>query len=229
MAEPALEIPPLENGDCLSGEAFHWRYQAYPPSVKAELIDGVVYMPPPVRIHHHARPHALVMTWLGNYFAATPGVMLSDNGSLMLDAATEVQPDAALWLPKACGGGAEINAEDYLQGAPELVVEVAASSASYDLHQKRRAYCRNGVPEYLVWQVHGRRLDWFFLDDRGEYRNLAADAQGLLRSRIFPGLVLEPEALLAYDLAAVLRIQQRELDCPAHLAFCRTLTEADFV
>ena len=96
-----------------------------------------------------------------------------------------------------------VNDDGYLAGPPELVVEVAASSASIDLRDKRRAYCRNGVREYLVWLVAEARLEWFCLED-DDYRPQLPDAQGVLHSRGFPGLRLPVAPLLAGDTAKVL-------------------------
>ena len=83
------------------------------------------------------------------------------------------------------------------------MVEVAASSASIDLRDKRRAYCRNGVREYLVWLVAEARLEWFCIED-DEYRLQLPDEDGMLQSRVFPGLRLPVASLLACDTAKVL-------------------------
>src|SRR5215218_249981 len=93
----------LEPGDNLTREEFHRRYSARPDIKKAELIDGVVYLPSPVRAPHHSRPHALVVTWLGVYVSQWPDIMLEDNATVYLDGRAEVQPDAFLWRP-APGG-----------------------------------------------------------------------------------------------------------------------------
>src|SRR3990172_4369518 len=90
--------PPLENGDRLTWREFERRYEANPRLKKAELIEGVVHMPSPVRTDVHAEPHAHVIGWLVVYRAATPGVRLSDNGTLRLDDDNEVQPDGLLWI-----------------------------------------------------------------------------------------------------------------------------------
>ncbi len=207
MGEPALKMPVLENGDCLNQKEFHQRYETYPKQLKAELVEGIVYMPSPVK-PHHAQPHALIMGWLFSYYAVTPDILLYDNATLILDADNEVQPDAMLCRSPAYGGGVQINAEGYLQGAPELAVEISASSVSYDMHQKRRIYQRNGVLEYLVWQIREQHLAWFYLE-QGEYRELQADAEGLLHSRVFPGLVLEESAFLNNNPARILQVLQQ--------------------
>src|SRR5437763_6954003 len=77
--------PPLENGDRLTREEFERRYDAMPDLKKAELIEGVVFMPSPVRIRRHSGPHADIGTWAGIYRAHTPGVGIGDNGSVRLD------------------------------------------------------------------------------------------------------------------------------------------------
>jgi len=191
----------LEPGDFMTREEFHRRYSARPDIKKAELIDGVVYVPSPVRIRHHGRPHGFVMGWLSHYIALVPDVILADNATIYLDDRVEVQPDAFLWRPDA-GAGHETE-DDYFEGAPQLIVEVAASSVSYDLHQKKEAYRRNGVPEYIVWRVVDKAIDWFRLQD-GQYVLVDSGADGLIESAQFPGLLLHVDSLLAGDLSAVL-------------------------
>jgi Uma2 family endonuclease len=207
---PPPAVPPLQNGDRLSRAEFERRYDAMRDVKKAELIEGVVYMPSPVRYHHHGQPHFDIITWLGVYAAATPGVGRGDNTSLRLDLDNEPQPDAFLmWLPEH-GGQAKIDDEDYVAGAPELIVEVAASSVSYDLHVKLNAYRRNGVREYVVWRVEDRQIDWFVLRG-GAYERLPAGADGVYRSEVFPGLWLDAEAMLAGNMLKVLQVVQQGL------------------
>jgi Uma2 family endonuclease len=212
----------LENGDVLTRAEFERRYEAMPHLKKAELIEGVVYVPSPVRHRAHSHPHIHLTGWLVQYEAGTPGVEAGDNGTVRLDLDNEPQPDALLFIDPACGGQARIDADDYIEGAPELVAEVASSSASYDLHVKLRVYRRNGVREYIVWRVLEQELDWFVLR-AGQYVRMSVDAEGLLKSEVFPGLWLDPAALLRGDLATVLAVVQRGLASPEHAAFVARL------
>jgi len=213
-------IPPLEPGDRLTRLEFHRRYATMPHLKKAELVEGVVYVPSPVRYTEHGKPHGTITGLLFMYTAATPGVEFADNATVILDADNEVQPDALLRL---VNGSARVNADGYLEGAPELLAEIAASSAAYDLHDKMRAYRRNGVQEYLVWQVYEERIDWFYLNE-GRYAPLTADENGILRSQIFPGLHLHARALLRGDLAAAMATAQAGLQTAEHTAFVRELS-----
>ena len=191
----------LEAGDHLTREEFHRRYLARPDIKKAELIDGVVYVPSPVRVTQHAQPHGFVMGWLALYISQRPDVILADNATVFLDGQAEVQPDAFLIRPAL--GGPRVTDDGYLEGAPQLVVEVSASSATYDLHVKKEAYRRNGVREYVVWRVLDEAIDWFRLQD-GEYVLVEPDADGIVESVQFPGLRLHIASMLAGNLAAVL-------------------------
>ena len=128
----------------LSAVEFERRSRARPDLKKVELVEGVVRMPSAVRYAGHGRPHAAIVGWLFAYEAGTPGVQVVDNATLRLDADNELQPDAALLVDPRAGGQARISADDYVEGAPELVAEIAASSASYDL-QIGRASCRESV------------------------------------------------------------------------------------
>ncbi len=210
--------PPLAAGDRLTRPEFERIYQAHPEVKKAELIEGIVYMPTPVRFKQHGLPHSDVMTWLGLYRAATPGVLAGDNVTVRLDFENEVQPDAVLRLDPEHGGRSRVSKDDYLEGPPELIVEIAASSAAYDLHDKRRVYARNGVQEYLAVQMYEQRADWFVLRE-GVYETLKPDLKKVLRSEVFPGLWLAPAALFAANLAALLACLQEGLASPEHASF----------
>lgn len=193
--------PPLENGDLLTQGEFLRRYEAMTGLKKAELIEGIVHMPSPVS-YFHARPDGIINSWLGAY-AARHGLEALPNVTLLLDADNAPQPDAVLCTPPQEGGRVWLNDAGYLCGAPELVVEIAASTVSIDLRDKMRAYRRNGVAEYLVWRVQDQALDWFVLED-GQYAPLVAGENNLLESRVFPGLRLDVTAALASDRSAVL-------------------------
>ncbi len=202
---PTKKIPALQGGDRLSHNTFMQRYKAMPNIKKAERIEGVVYMASPVRAHSHGEPHSLVMGWLSYYKAFTPYVSLFDNSTVHLDIDNDPQPDALLRFSTKVGGQSRISEDDYIVGAPELIVEIAASTASYDLHDKLNVYRRNGVKEYLVWQVYDKAFDWFVLD-KGEYRKLMPNNKGLIQSTVFVGLELDVEALLTGNLAQVIEL-----------------------
>ncbi|MCG9893165.1 MAG: Uma2 family endonuclease [Thermosynechococcaceae cyanobacterium MS004] len=219
----ALALPPLENGDRLTRAEFERRYAAMPHLKKAELIEGVVYMAAALRFRSHGRPHALLMAWLTDYWLATPGTELGDNPTVRLDWNNTPQPDAVLLIDQAVGGQSYLSEDDYIEGAPELVIEVAASSASYDLGEKKKVYRRNGVREYIVWQMFENRLDWFVLQDN-EYVNLVPDEDGILRSRVFSGLWLAVEALLTGDMVQVLTVLQQGLASAEHQTFVQALS-----
>ncbi len=222
---PTLTLPPLENGDQLTRIEFERRYHAMSQVKKAELIEGIVYMASPLCLKKHGEPHARIMTWLGNYWAATPGVGLADNTTVRLDTDNEPQPDALLRIE--VGGQSYVSDDDYVEGAPELIVEIAASTASIDLHDKLNVYRRNQVQEYLVWRVYDRQFDWFRLQE-GDYIQLESNVDGMMCSEIFPGLWLEPSALLTGDLARVLNVVQQGITTAAHQAFVENLSGETF-
>lgn len=215
---PLDPAPRLENGDHLTRAEFERRYDAMPNLKKAELIKGVVYMSPPVRHKKHSRPNGNVLAWLIIYAAATPGVDYGVNGTVRLDEDNEPQPDALLFLPQELGGQSHIDDDDYIAGSPELIVEIAASTASYDLHEKKDSYQQHGVAEYIVWRTEDRALDWFRLQD-GQDVELTPNHEGIIESQIFPGLRLAINALLVGDLARVLAELQKGLASAEHAAF----------
>jgi len=214
-------IPSLENGDKLTRAEFERRYSAMPDLKKAELIEGIVYMASPLRITQHGEPHAHIMLWLGFYQTFTPNLQLGDNCTVRLDADNEPQPDALLRIK--IGGQSTISQDGYVEGTPELIAEIAASTVSIDLHQKLNVYRRNQVQEYLVWRVDNRQFDWFMLNNE-EYINLELNADGVICSQNFPGLWLDRAALLAGDLAKVLAVLQLGLATPQHQSFVKKLS-----
>lgn len=201
MATPTQTLISLESGDHLTRDEFHRRYGARPDIKKAELVDGIVYMPSPTRFRAHAEEHGAVVGWLYAYVARASRVRLGVEGTVFLDGRNEVQPDAILWRDEP--GGPRLTEDDYVEGAPQLVVEVAASNAAYDLHEKKEAYRRNGVREYVVWRVLDRAIDWFELRD-GAYVRREPDDRGVVESAQFAGLRLHLPSLLAGDAASVL-------------------------
>jgi Uma2 family endonuclease len=198
-------LPPLESGDRLTRPEFERRYAADPHIKKAELIEGILYVASPLRFQQHAEPHSRLHGWLWTYQIATPGLRLGIEPTVRLDLDNEPQPDIVLILDEAVGGQARLTEDGYLEGVPELVVEVAASSAAIDLCNKLQAYRRNGVREYIVWQAFENQLDWFQLVE-GEYRSLMSDVDGIIHSQVFPGLWLAVEALVSNQMARVLEI-----------------------
>lgn len=236
-------VPPLENGARLSAKEFLRRYEAMPEVRKAELIDGIVYldtlpvadprgdylpMASPVRIEQHGEPDGLLQGWLCVYAAATPGVRHATNATAKLAPRQVPQPDGLLRLLPGVGGQAFVDGDGYLRGAPELAVEVAASTVSKDLHQKKRAYRRFGVREYLVWRVEDATVDWWTRADAAaasapHFTPLVPDADGRRRSRVFPGLWLDANALLAGDGARLLAASHAGLASPEHAAFAAEL------
>jgi Uma2 family endonuclease len=220
-ASPPKGIPVLRAGDHLTASEFERRYQAMPPHLKAELIEGVVYMPSPVSTEDHGDPHFDLIGWLGHYRTYTPGVRGGDNATIRLDADNVPQPDAHLRILPECGGRTSLEG-GYLRGAPELLAEVSASSASYDLHEKLNAYRRNGVQEYLVWRVEDQAVDWFVLHE-GRFAPLPLTPDGLYKSRVFPGLWLDPAALVRGDMVQVLHVLDLGLASPEHAEFKKQL------
>jgi hypothetical protein len=215
-------LPPLEPGDRLTRAEFERRYEAMPGLRKAELIEGVVHVPSPVRLRRHSQPHGSFSTWLGTYASGTPGITMGDNGTVRLDLDNELQPDSFLLIEPERGGQVRISEDDYVEGAPELVGEVAASTVSIDLGPKLSVYRRNGVREYVVWRVLNQEVDWFALRE-GQYERLIPNADGLLKSEVFPGLWLDVPALLRGDMAGVLATVQKGLATAEHAAFVEHL------
>lgn len=222
LVSDSLIIPALENGDRLTRKEFERRYTNMPDLKKAELIEGIVYMGSPLRFTQHGEPHSHIMTWLTNYKTFTPNLRTGDNVTVRLDSDNELQPDALLRIEK--GGQSIISEDDYIEGSPELVVEIAASTVSIDLHDKFKVYRRNQVQEYIVWRVQDQEVDWFRLRE-GEYIKLLPDNSGVIKSEIFPGLWLDVNALLAGDFPKLWAVVQAGINTTDHQTFVETMTQ----
>lgn len=210
----------MRDGDRMTREEFERRWDAMPEVKKAELIEGVVYMPPVSR--SHGTPHFNFITWLGLYQLLTPGTEGADNTSIRFDDMNMPQPDALLRILETHGGRSRVDADGYYESGPELIAEIARTSTSYDLGVKREVYRRFGVQEYIVWRVEDRAIDWFALRN-GVYVALATGPGGVLRSEVFPGLWLDPAALVVGDAARLLAVAQQGHGSPEHAAFIREL------
>jgi Uma2 family endonuclease len=214
----------LENGAHLSAAEFMRRYEAMPEVKKAELVNGIVYMASPLRLDQHGEPDNLIQTWLGTYAIATPGVKAGANSTIRLGGDDVLQPDCLVRILPECGGKGRINSKGYFEGPPELVVEVAAGSASLDTREKLASYRRAGVAEYLVWRTDDDAIDGWVLED-DEYRPLPAEADGILRSRVLPGLWLDTAALLAGEGMVLVTKLQEGLQSKAHTDFVAQLQQ----
>ena len=210
----ATIIPELAEGQRLDATEFERRYHASAIR-KAELIEGVVRVASPVS-DDHSPAHARATGWLFLYETATPGTVAGIDGTICLDRSNQVQPDIHLRL--VSGGRSTVGSDRYIEGPPELVIEIAVSTSAHDLGEKRELYRRFGVREYLVWRVIDGAIDWFALVD-GRYDRLEADGEGIIRSRVFPGLWLDVAAMIANDRASWIGRLQRGLASPEHAAF----------
>jgi Uma2 family endonuclease len=218
-------LPPLQSGDRMTRAEFERRWDAMPELKKAELIEGVVYVASPVPHRFHGNPHFNLIFWLGSYAAATPGVEGGDISTLRLGPVDAPQADAYLLVLPANGGTVPIDVDGYIVGGPDLVAEVAASSANIDLHAKLNIYCRYGVREYVVWRVYDQAIDWF-VRRAGRYERLPLTAANRYESDVLPGLWLDPAALMAGNMLAVAQVVQQGIATPEHAAFVARLQQA---
>jgi Uma2 family endonuclease len=216
-------LPPLEAGDRLDQKTFHARYEAMPEHVRAELIRGRVHMPSPLK-RRHGRMGPRLIAWLTEYEDGTPGVETYDNTTAILGEESEPMPDAYLLIAPECGGQTRVTEDDYVEGVPEFIGELASSSESIDLHDKRDDYEQAGVKEYLVVALRQRRVYWFILRD-SHYQELQPGPDGILRSEVFPGLWLDPAALLRRDAKRIKEVLQQGLASPEHAAFVTQLAQ----
>lgn len=214
-------LPPLQNGDHLDQKTFHERYEAMPPDTRAELIGGIVFMSSPQK-SSHGKHHFKMSGWLSDYEEATPGVEGHVTTTQILDDDAEPQPDSSLIILPEFGGQVWMDEDEYLHGAPEWIGEISDSSESIDLNAKKRDYEAAGVLEYCVVAVRTQKVFWF-IRRRGKFKELAPGDDGILRSEVFPGLWLDPEALLACNGKRLLAVLRQGLASKEHAAFVAKL------
>ncbi len=216
MASPFDKgVPALHSGDCLPRKEFHRRYAGYPDDVRFELIGGVVFMASPVR-RLHGMYHVELSALLKIYVAETPGTEAADNATVILDDENEPQPDLYLRLRAEFGGQSTTTEDDYVLGAPELVVEIAHSTVAIDLHAKKEMYQRAGVKEYLVLCIEEHELALF---DLGHDAIVEPNQDGILCSIVFPGLWLNSTAILAQDTPRSMDILRQSIASDEHGRF----------
>ncbi len=210
----------LVEGEHLDQPEFHRRYEAMPLGVRAELIDGVVYMPGPVSWDHGKNHFSMILS-LGQYIEQTPGIEGLDNATAILGRRSEPQPDVSLIIRPECGGQTRIE-DGFIHGAPELIVEIAKASRYIDLGPKLAEYQRAAVQEYIVRAFEPDELILFRLNE-GTLRRVSADDDGIYRSVAFPGLWLDAQGLLSSDSGQLRRVIDLGLASPEHAGFVARL------
>lgn len=210
----------LASGDRMSQAEFHRRYKQYPDSIKFELINGTVFMASPQRLPHGKYVSRLA-SLLNLYEMQTPGVETAVDSTVILSEESEPRPDLFLRVLPEYGGRTATD-DLYLTGPPELVIEIAHSTVAIDLHDKKADYERSRIAEYVVVCVEEQRVYWFDLAT-GRQKKLPAD--GILRSRMFPGLWIDCPALFVYDTKRLIRVFNKGLASPEHARFVRRLAK----
>jgi hypothetical protein len=221
---PKKALPPLVAGEHLDQPTFHERYEAMPPDTCAELVGGIVYMPSPMRLDH-GNESRFVGGWLDRYQRFTPGVEGADGATVKLDPKGEPQPDHFLFISPELGGQSDVDSEGYFTVASELIVEVARSTRHYDLNQKKVDYERAGVCEYVVVELDPNRLPWFIRTGK-HFKKLPPGRDGIYRSKVFPGLWLDPESIFSRDRVRRDEVLERGVRAPEHAKFAARLAAA---
>lgn len=209
----------LHSGDKMTREEFHRAYEEMPEDFQAELIGGIVYVASPLKLPH-GKFHLTLGSLFCAYEAVTSGVIAADNVSVFLSHEDEVQPDLVLILSNKVGGQSIETADEYVQGAPELVAEIAHSSRAIDLHRKKQSYDAAGVLEYIVLSLHPLQLYWFDLKTGSR---MTADERGILRSKVFPGFWINEVALCKRDGITLTETLNQGLQSEEHKAFVEQL------
>ncbi len=220
METEVISEPWLQAGDHLTRDEFIAIWEQLPHIKRAELIGGIVYMPSPQRKEHSVMDRRL-SGWLFHYEAATPGCEGGDNATSFIGDDCP-QPDKYLAILRQCGGKSW--GKEYVEGSPELLAEISFTSVSVDLHEKFDLYQEAGIQEYLVVLIKKREIRWHRLV-KGIYKRMAADSEGVFRSRVFPGLWLDSDALFKDDMAKVLATLQQGIAAEEHQRFVKELAD----
>ncbi|WP_020468109.1 Uma2 family endonuclease [Zavarzinella formosa] len=217
---PSPQVLELYNGEVMTSEEFQIAYEARPDDAKFELIEGVVHMASPAKLVHSNGDRFLNgLTWI--YEGRTPGTHGGNSATVKFSPNTDLQPDGFLRILSEYGGQTTETEEGYLRGAPEFVIEVSNTSRSIDLNAKRLAYARHGVLEYLVLNLQEMRFHWFDLQTNLE---IAIDPDEICRVRKFPGLWLDCQAIVDYDIRRAEATLFAGLASSEHAAFVEELS-----
>jgi len=219
VISPIIQPATLTTGEQMDRTEFLCRWEAVPELKCAELIEGVVFVAPPVS-RDHGRTDSTIILWLGHYAIATPGCEVGNNATWwMLDSAP--QPDVHLRiLPES--GGQSSDGPRYCEGAPELAVEVSLTSTEVDFGPKLWLYQRAGVREYITIELFSKRIVWRVLRNNAYYE-LLPDADGVMRSIVFPGLWLDVEAFWQNDGSRMMATLEAGLATSEHKEFASRL------
>jgi len=217
---PNPDLPPLMNGDHLDQKTFHERYEAM-PEVRAELIGGIVYLSSPHKLQHGIH-HLKLGGLTDRYVEETPGTEGCLSVTSILGPDAEPEPDTCLYILPEYGGQTAMDAKGYMTGAPEWIGEISDSTESIDLNSKKLDYEKAGVREYMVAALRTHQVFWF-IRRRGKFKPLSEDADGIIRSEVFPGFWLDPDAFLNRDSKRLLRALRQGLVSPEHAAFVAKL------
>lgn len=203
----------------MTRQEFHEIYSQMPESVRAELIGGTVYVASPLKLPH-GKSDPLLITLFTSYAGMTPGTEVCSDTTILLGDDAEPQPDVFLRILPEYGGQSHTTDDEYVPGAPELVSEIAHSSRAIDLGAKRSDYARYGVLEYVVLSLQELRVYWF---DLRQDRELAPEADGILKIQTFPGLWIDRDGLLARDYQRMINTLNQGLATDAHARFVAEL------
>lgn len=213
-----LEIPPLRDGDRLTADEFHRRYEAMPHIINANLINGVVYVTPHFRCAH-GEANATLCGLFGSYTRRLHGIQELINITWRVDAHNEPQPNFVARYTSRRNGNSRYDSDGFLTGVPEFVGEIADDdTVELDAGPKRELYQRIGVREYFLWRVREKRIDWWGLVD-GIYQPVPTDHAGVAHSRVFPGFRVNIPVLLRDDARQVADTIDTGLASPEYQAF----------
>lgn len=211
------KLPLLYDGLRLDRVTFHRLYEASPELKRVQLIEGIVHMPSPMRFVQHANPQTCINGWLFCYVTQTPGVNTGGSATLKIDDENEFEPDGMLFYDN----GQLIIADDgYLEGVPELAVEVTASTFTIDSKEKFRVYEKHGVKEYLLWNTEAGTITWY-ARHKDKFVPMKSNRAGILKSKIFPGLWLEVAAMREGDMTQVMKTLYEGLASAPHRQYVK--------
>jgi len=167
MLEQALEDPKTQKRlpPFRMPRQGEWTYQDWlnfpNDGWKYEIIDGVLFMVPPPAIKHQSSSISLVVKMynhadkydLGKVLEAPCGVQLPKQP-------VPVEPDI-LFIKKE---RLNIIGENYVEGAPDLIVEILSpSNPNYDRQTKFNLYQQSGVKEYWLVDYRSKTVEIFNL------------------------------------------------------------------
>lgn len=160
-----------------------------PEGVKADLIEGVIYMASPDNLEHHS-----IYLWLSVIISCyleekeILGRLFGSRIAFRINMENSPEPDIAYIRPKRM----HLLRSGYVEGPPDLAIEIVSlESAIRDYEKKRQQYEAAGVQEYWIIDPLEQTMVCFARGRDGKFKKVKTKG-GKIHSKVIPGFWVRP-------------------------------------